>query len=792
MYRLLLILIRFLGPRWELHPIVAEYLSRSQNIGKSEHLPTNLIPLAARLWSRGWFNHQFLDTHRDWILPYWATHQLEPTDRGFVSRALQPVLLNQSYRDWTMIGSPGSSLEAIVDPRGLITPQPNESGWSLDTWLEVNGQLYFPSRLDDKTITQTPYENLPIVQTQYEPARLRVNQQAFAVQDDQGADWVIAAATIENPRGDARRARLYLAVRPFNPEGAAIINHIEIRNQRDAASEVGVWINSHLGVLLPPPNSIAFGNEERGDAQPERFEKSLQLSQITSATGVASATLAYDLELSPHSHRIVNAVLPMRPAQQVSAQSVEWTNADVYPALRRTNQLRWRTLLDQGMKIRVPDDQIQNAFEANKAYLLLFHDGDSITPGPFLYHQFWFRDAAFMLHALDQLGYHNQVKEVLAKYPRRLQKNGYYLAAEGEFDANGEALWTLAEHTRLSGDLELMASQYWQMLNAAHWIDYTRQKTRQPGGRAPEHGLLPAGMSAEHLGPNDLYYWDDFWGLAGLRATAYAANIFGNPGDKEKLTKAYDAFRLDIDASLAAVAARNGAAWMPASPSRGADSAIVANLIALYPLQLVAPDDERIHATLEELKRIAYVDGAFFHHVGHAGFGTYLALHLAGCYLFQRKREAWDAINWLVKHASPTYTWAEAIHPLILHGGHGDGHHGWAAAEFVSIIRNALLFEEGDHLVLTPALPDDWTLETFSIQVQKAATHFGNVDFTLAFGDRNATLVIKGAWRDPPAYIEWNLPMAIKTAGGDERDVQMIDEHRIRIPSNVSKIVAMW
>ena len=36
-------------------------------------------------------------------------------------------------------------------------------------------------------------------------------------------------------------------------------------------------------------------------------------------------------------------------------------------------------------------------------------------------------------------------------------------------------------------------------------------------------GLLPAGFSAEHLGPNDYYYWDDFWGLAGLIAAARLA-----------------------------------------------------------------------------------------------------------------------------------------------------------------------------------------------------------------------------------------------------------------------------
>jgi hypothetical protein len=196
--------------------------------------------------------------------------------------------------------------------------------------------------------------------------------------------------------------------------------------------------------------------------------------------------------------------------------------------------------------------------------------------------------------------------------------------------------------------------------------------------------------------------------------------------------------------------------------------------------------------TVDELKRIAFVDGAFFHHVGYGGFGTYLALHLAGVELYQRKREAWDALRFLMQHASPTWTWGETIHPQTRRGGHGDGHHGWVAADVVSFIRNMLLFEEGDRLILTPAIPDDWVFETASIKLERAATYFGEVDFTLAFGDRNATLVLKGKWREPPTFIEWNLPMEIQNAGGDAPGVELVNAHLVRFPSDVTRIVATY
>lgn len=786
MQRLLLFLLRLLGPRWQITPLVADYFAHAARLGQSDHTPTQLIPIAARLWARGWLNKKFFDSPRDWILPYWAVHQLDPNDRAFLPRGFSPVVLNQTHRDWTTIGNLDSAREAIVDPRGLVTPRPNDDEWSLDTWVRVDEKLYVPSQMNDQEIEQKLYENLPMVTTRYDAAGLRVLQEAFAVADEAGDEWVIAAVTVENPRGAARAATVYLSPRPFNPEGVAPIEKIEFREE----NAYSFWVNGALGGIIPKPDAVACSNEYAGDvaAQIPNLDGT---NRAQSPGGVATALAAYEITLPAHSSRTITVALPLNARQVLTDESVVWTSPDQLTDLRRATIARWREVMAQGMKIRVPDDKVQDAFEANKAYLLLRHDGDSITPGPFTYHDFWFRDAAYMLNALDQLGYHDQVNRVLKIYPRRLQKNGYFLAQDGEWDANGQALWTLVQHARLSGDLETLADQYWQMLNAAHWIDAARQKTKSAEPRAAHHGLLPAGMSAEHFGPNDYFFWDDFWGLAGLRAAEFAAHIFANAPDEEKLRAAFEAFRADVAAALARAAEKNRAAWMPASPYRTADSALVANLVALYPLQLFAPDDPRILATLEEIKRVAWSEDAFFHHVGHGGFGTYLSLEIAGCYLMQRRADAWQIIRWVLDHASPTMTWAEAIHPRTAHGAHGDGHHGWAAAEWISVVRNALLYEEGAHLVLTPALPEDWTYETLAIQVEDAATYFGKVDYTIAFGNRTATLVLKTEWREPPEYIEWNLPYTLKNAGGDRAGVEIVN-NRVRINGDVRKVVAMW
>ena len=262
--------------------------------------------------------------------------------------------------------------------------------------------------------------------------------------------------------------------------------------------------------------------------------------------------------------------------------------------------------------------------------------------------------------------------------------------------------------------------------------------------------------------------------------------------DAEKLRANFESFRADIDASLATAAQRIGRAAMPASPYRRLDAGMIGNLVAMYPLRLFDAHDPRIVDTISALREIAWLEDAYFNHVGHSAFGTYLSLHVAQCLLYQRNRDAWKIIDWVLRHVSPTFTWAEGIHPITRRGAMGDGHHGWALADFLLIVRNLLLFEEKDHLVLTPIMPEEWTMEMNVIKVEDAPTYFGNVSFTIAFGERTATLVVDGNWRaDTLRYIEWNLPFALREAGTEIGAAEIIG-NTVRLSRETRRVVVMW
>jgi hypothetical protein len=157
----------------------------------------------------------------------------------------------------------------------------------------------------------------------------------------------------------------------------------------------------------------------------------------------------------------------------------------------------------------------------------------------------------------------------------------------------------------------------------------------------------------------------------------------------------------------------------------------------------------------------------------HSGVNPYLTAQIAQCYIYRRRREAWPLIYYLLKIATPTFTWPEAVHPLTGGGCMGDGHHGWSAAEFLLLVRNLLIFEEEDRIVLTPILPQEWTWEGAVVQVERAPTYFGPMGFRIEFRKDTVLLDIEEQFWERPSGFEWNLPFDIQSVEGDGGGIEV-------------------
>jgi GH15 family glucan-1,4-alpha-glucosidase len=475
--------------------------------------------------------------------------------------------------------------------------------------------------------------------------------------------------------------------------------------------------------------------------------------------GFCTGMARYRLTIAPKSTESVDVFIPM--ANRTGKAILETLD---YDTILTETIAQWRDRLDhRGLQIQVPDPKVQAAFQSNRSYLLVFDDGDSITPGPFSYHYFWYRDAAYMVNALDRMGFHEESRQILLTYPQRSRKEGGFCSQKGEWDSAGQAIWTLIEHYRFTRDADFLEKVYPSIQKGMHWIEKNLFSDKDP----LLDGLHAPGLSAEHFGGNDYYYWDNFWSCAGLRDGIFAAESLGKTKDVHHYEAVLRKLQASIDRSLKEVERRIGKPIIPISPSpsRRMDSAAIGSLSAVYPLRLLPLDDARFLNTLDYLETHCSHDGGFFHDVVHSGYGTYLNLHMAECYTFLRNKEkAWSHIRWMLDKATDTFTWPEAINPQNFGGNMGDGHHGWAAADFLIQIRNLLFFEEDQRLIFLPAVPDSWFQPGKKILVDNGSTYFGSISFRVRMlNEGHAELESDFNFHRVPEQIEVCLPSFIQS-----------------------------
>ena len=289
----------------------------------------------------------------------------------------------------------------------------------------------------------------------------------------------------------------------------------------------------------------------------------------------------------------------------------------------------------------------------------------------------------------------------------------------------------------------------------SHWITNKRLAKDIEVAHA---GLLPAGFSAEHLGPNDYYYWDDFWAIAGLHAGAALMRDI-DPLVARDLSREADDFQASVEHCLARDALRLGRPAMPASPYRRLDAGAIGSLVMGYPLQLCAADDPRLLDSVDFLRERCFVDGAFFQDMTHSGLNAYLTLHIAQVLLRAGDPQYLELVDAVARLASPTGQWPEAIHPHTRGGCMGDGHHVWAAAEWVVMLRNCFVREEGPGLILCAGIPRRWLNAGEAISFGPAPTAFGSLSLQLAPLQQDAVRVSwEARWHTAQPLIELRLP----------------------------------
>ncbi|MFW6011670.1 MAG: hypothetical protein ACOC8R_01150 [Desulfosalsimonas sp.] len=693
--------------------------------------PIELLRAGIIFHARGLINTKAIQYNLDWIWPYWVQRQFNPSDYSFIPRGFAFSHVNLTHRNWTAVGYPDLQVYPIMDPRGLVTPL--YDGWSVDCWIiDPEGRRLIPSILDDSMSRQYIETDSGIRVTNQSKSNGFFLSTTLSMEVDSSSGFAVVSSTAKSETG----GWLVVSLRPYNPEGVQFIESIEFQNQI-----LPFWlVNRHTRLYMDrEPEKILFSDYSEGDVI-SKWQMPESSRVVKCNAGMATSAAFF--KLPENTEKSIQVSVDLKQDMIAAGRK------------HRTGRLRtWEERVFDTASLRVPDDKFQFLYDTAIRTLLLLSARDPV-PGPYTYRRFWFRDACLMLNAMMGANLLGRSRNCIDRFPPRQRINGYFRSQEGEWDSNGQVLWIMNRYLHLTG---YNPSDAWleSVFKGAEWIEKKRTRIRPAIRHA---GLLPAGFSAEHLGPNDYYYWDDFWGLAGLAAACELARRYKSSSFAEKFDRWYRDFSMCIFGSIAAIPEWKGKNAIPASPYRRLDAGAVGSLVADYPLQIMSAGDSRIMNTVEFLINNCFYEGAFFQDMIHSGINAYLTLDIAQTLLRAGDKRYRDLIQKVADLASPTGQWPEAIHPHTGGGCMGDGQHGWAAAEWVLMMRSLFIREEQDALVIGSGVFPEWLSGDRILGFGPTPTSYGPVSVEIKPHNNGRVVEVRGEWRKNSPEIRIRLP----------------------------------
>jgi hypothetical protein len=698
--------------------------------------PIELLRAGVVFHARGLVNVKAIQHNLDWVWPFWVEKQFKPGDPSFVPRAFSFSHINLTHRNWTSVGLPDIPIYPIVDPRGLITPL--HDGWSVDFWIVTRkNRKLIPSRIsDDECSQQLNMGGSLSVATECRKDNLRISSRVEMTCNVASPVLRTDVSAESNEDG-----WLIAAIRPYNPEGVQFIDGIELDDNGSA-----IIVNGNTAVKFDQkPSQVRMAHYEDGDVYLD-LETEYHQSSIRCDAGMATAAAMFP----------ISSGTPCEVRLEISLDEEIRSRKLSLPAHKRS----WSDAINGLAELRVADERTQFLFDAAIRTIVLLSAGE-LVPGPNTYRRFWFRDACLMMNPMLAIGLVARAERVLSEFPSKQTRSGYFSSQEGEWDSNGQVLWIAARVATMTGK-RLPSEMEEALEKAVKWLSAKRLSPDTDPRKGPA-GLLPAGFSAEHLGPNDFYYWDDFWAIGGLRAIASYWQQHGQIERADEADELADAYSESIEKSIAGTRTMKRRGAIPAAPSRRMDAGAVGSMVADYPLQLYPPGERRLLATLEYLYGHCFFKGGFFQEMIHSGINAYLTLDLAQTWLRAGDPRFADLIRDVAKLASPTGQWPEAIHPNTLGGCMGDGQHGWAAGEWIMMIRNCFVREE-EHsrtLVIGSGILPEWLGSEGNASFGPTLTLWGTVTVEIL----KHHIGISASWLNLPPHLSIAIPGYEKIEG---------------------------
>jgi hypothetical protein len=624
------------------------------------------------------------------------------------------------------LGPPGTheAFKTPVEPGNSFSPGVGTYGVS--TWVFTGGCLHAPQ---EKALEELNWGFadgcLPVLVSRWRAGDIDVCSRLFSESDGGPKDVKdYLRVELRNCCAHVREATLYLVLRSFGAAGGPVN-----------------WIACGNGVISVNGGDVAYCGKAPDAFGALSYQESgqdisvlLRRGEMPSSQAVedpstwASCAAAYRVELMPHESSAFDFVFHLH----AEFWMLDWLRPPARPidCAARESEFIERERAARTVNLDLPDRRFVDAFGCQLTHLRSFIVHGAPRISPVTYPQWWIRDNAYEVVALDRGGFHDEAAAACWLAVRDDPMTGF--GAEG--DAPGELIWMLSEHYLTTRDLGFLEEVYPFMERKAdlivamrnarepmlmHYEFATSECGLDPGVdilcRPSRDGLVEGRM--DHHFPT---YWCSAFGFLGLKRMAQCAR------------------ELELDGSRYADEAQS----LLAAMKRNAPELFGRNerdfTSSLWPTEWADPNDPVIRAAYDRWWNAERMPEGRH---SPERLWTYFEAGQAHNYMLLGSRDRmWVSLDhFLCVHAAPgLYAWHEGEKDenstlMLWDRTRGWDRRsfvvptGWTSAEVFLLLRNCLVHEDGDSLLLGAGVPEAWMTEPFS--AAGLPTHFGRASF---------------------------------------------------------------
>jgi hypothetical protein len=423
----------------------------------------------------------------------------------------------------------------------------------------------------------------------------------------------------------------------------------------------------------------------------------------------------------------------------------------------------WENFFVRIAQIETPDPVLKDIYLSRLATRAI-HDiriNDEVwfnTCSPWFYHDFSYRDQCYQAIAYDLAGLHDLSARLLRQYcmdvkdvpkgpicfldePLQLGMfpDGMWLTRPGQYDAQGQNLWALVQHYKLSGGRRWLAQvAYPYIKRGAMWIVNSRHKHMEEVGdpNDPRYGLIqPGAMEIWDPKKGMHHYYMDAWAILGLREAAEAANALGLVPDQNLFAQECRDLKMSLYKSFQQTFRRTGLyegqLWYGVEEQGVGMYGDWGHTPLVWPTGAIEPHDPMLTATFRRMERMANQWGGGLYSDDADSCWPYISVDWAISYILRGEPEkTLDFFCAFTDTAGLTYSWGEG-YTNKQNIANGDQPHSWADAMWLGLFRRLFVMEDGPTLLLTPATFRRWQQGDKQVRLSKLPTEFGELDLTI-------------------------------------------------------------